>query len=72
MKDGNNDGNTDDPYNPVEFPVVRCLWHAKNVRAIYAAGGSRGFADSDIPILNIAYAGNVWQSYPEWEDGSLD
>lgn len=70
MEDRNGDGTSDDPYNPVEFPVVRCLWHVKKVRDLYDGGGPIG--ESHIPVLNIAYAGNVWQSRPTWEDGPLD
>lgn len=69
MADRNGDGTRDDPYNPVEFPVVRCGWHVRDVKELYK-GGTIG--NRNIPMLNIAYAGNVWQSYPQWEDGPLN
>jgi len=69
LKDRDGDGNTGDPYNPVEFPVVRCLWHVEDVKSL-VKGSAIGKAN--IPVLNIAYGGNVWESYPEWEDGPLD
>ncbi|MFO7820865.1 MAG: type II secretion system protein [Lentisphaeria bacterium] len=55
-------------YNAVEFPVIRCSWHVKNVDEVWP---DTEFSSNNIPFLNVAYAGNVFRSPPEWEEGSL-
>lgn len=59
---------SDQGYQATEFPVIRCSWHVDDIPAIMNAGV---MGDNDIPILNIAYAGNVFRSTPHWEDGTL-
>lgn len=54
------------PYQEVEFPVVRCFWHVRNVRDIFYE--NKGYhQEKSVPVLNISWAGNVFQSAPEWE-----
>ena len=47
-----------EPYDPTPFPMVRCFWHVR-----YGAGNDHA------PVLNIAYAGNIFLSREEWERG---
>ncbi len=49
-------------YDPTLFPVVRCFWHAHKKKGEELNDNSR-------PALNIAYAGNFFMSYFEWERG---
>ncbi len=45
-------------YDPTLFPVVRCFWHLRS-----------GPHHNQAPVLNAAYAGNVFLSKLKWEDG---
>ncbi len=47
-------------WDPTLFPVLRCFWHAQK---------GTGFSNNSRPALNIAYAGNFFMSYFEWEKG---
>lgn len=58
-------------YAPTEFPIVRCSWHVGDVRRILNTAGAEFDENRSIPFLNIAYAGNVFRSSPQWEQGSL-
>jgi hypothetical protein len=51
-------GNNGEPYDATLFPMVRCFWH---VRA--------GVGSDAAPVLNGAYAGNVFKSRVKWELG---
>ena len=48
------------PYAEPLFPVVRCFWH---IRPRAGTGMNRA------PVFNVAYAGNVFYSRLEWEQG---
>lgn len=45
------------------FPVVRCFWHIRDLHQVNNIGARHA------PVLNIAYAGNVFYSRAEWEQG---
>jgi type II secretory pathway pseudopilin PulG len=54
-------------YNETEFPVVRCFWHIANVKDVFFK--NQGYHQKkSVPVLNIAWAGNVFKSPPIWED----
>ncbi len=59
-------------YNPVEFPVIRCFWHIDDISRVFKAGSNSLSNSKSIPVLNIAYAGNVFTSPPHWEDKTID
>lgn len=67
---GSPTGFADHGYSPTEFPVIRCMWHVDDVSELMPPGG-REMGENDTPVLNIAYGGNVFQSTPHWEDGTL-
>ena len=70
--DGNATGYSNEGYNPVEFPVIRCFWHIKNLKSVWNGGaGSQMSETESIPVVNIAYGGNVFKSRPHWEEGAL-
>lgn len=48
------------PWDPTAFPVLRCFWHQKDP---WKRGSDKA------PVLNIAYAGNLFMSKNEWELG---
>jgi len=60
-------GNGGQPYDPVVFPVARCLWHIQK-----AGGWGDTIGDTAKPILNIAYAGNRCYTMARWEDGTIE
>jgi prepilin-type N-terminal cleavage/methylation domain-containing protein len=54
-------GNSGDPYDPSEFPAVRCSWHLNRKKSVTDP--------TNQPVLNVAYAGNFCLSMNEWEKG---
>ncbi len=54
---------SDKPYDETLFPTVRCFWHVRKLR------GRTNFANEAAPVLNAAYAGNMFLSTRHWEDG---
>ena len=50
-------------YDETAFPVVRCFWHVRKNR--------KQKGEFRAPALNVAYAGNVFQSSLRWERGAL-
>lgn len=65
-------GYDDRGYNSAEFPVIRCFWHIDNVHEVINGGASRLSQAKSIPVINIAYGGNVFESPPHWEDKTID
>jgi len=57
--------NLGEPYDPTEFPVVRCFHHRRENNIDYdhpvAGRGTEGLT------LNVAYAGNVFRGTVTWE-----
>jgi prepilin-type N-terminal cleavage/methylation domain-containing protein len=49
------------PFDETLFPAVRCFWHVRKHSS--ASGNQRA------PVLNVAYAGNVFLTTIEWELG---
>jgi prepilin-type N-terminal cleavage/methylation domain-containing protein len=49
------------PFDETLFPAVRCFWHVRKHGS--AAANQRA------PVLNVAYAGNVFLTTVEWELG---
>jgi prepilin-type N-terminal cleavage/methylation domain-containing protein len=58
-------------YNPVEFPIIRCFWHIANVDDVIDNGPGSLSNTLSLPVLNIAFGGNVFESPPHWEDKTL-
>jgi len=58
-------------FNAVEFPIIRCSWHVKNVDSVWGTSGAEFSPTESVPFLNVAYGGNVFRSTPHWEDGKL-
>ncbi len=50
-------------YSPSFIPTVRCFWHLR------LPAGKTVPDDTDAPVLNVSYAGNVFQSMLKWENG---
>ncbi|MDT8391971.1 MAG: prepilin-type N-terminal cleavage/methylation domain-containing protein [Lentisphaeria bacterium] len=69
---GSPTGFEDRGYNATEFPVIRCFWHIDNVREVINGGSSRLSQAKSVPVINIAYGGNVFESPPHWEDKTID
>lgn len=65
----NGDGwNGNKPYDPTAFPIIRCFHHRRDVKVnisvnntVNPVGQDRGL------VLNVAYAGNIFKSAPQWE-----
>ena len=51
-------------YEQTWFPVIRCFWHVRNVKN-YASG----IPNTEQPVLNFGFAGNVFMSKAHWEEG---
>ena len=70
---GNPTGYSNEGYNPVEFPIVRCFWHIKDLSRVWNNGspGVKMDETRSVPVFNIAYAGNFFKSRPHWEEGAL-
>lgn len=56
-------GGVEGGYDPTLFPVVRCFNHYTKKGS--NTDGSSGFR----PVLNVAYAGNFFMSFVQWELG---
>jgi prepilin-type N-terminal cleavage/methylation domain-containing protein len=55
-------------YDYTIFPIVRCNWHIKGIDKMAWGGEYSSWRNMDAPFLNIAYAGNVFESASKWED----
>ncbi len=66
LKQRDNTDPNSGPYSETELPVIRCFWHVKNVKDIFYK--NKQFSEKvSVPVLNIAWAGNIFQSPPTWE-----
>ena len=59
-------------FNSTEFPVIRCTWHVKDIKRVWESRPSEFSDENSVPFLNVAQAGNVFKSVPEWELGAID
>lgn len=69
---GSPTGLDDRGYNASEFPVIRCFWHIDNVHDVINGGASVLSQAKSVPVINIAYGGNVFESPPHWEDKTIE
>jgi len=53
-------------YEESWFPVIRCFWHLDNLKNF---SPSRLIPNSEQPVYNFGFGGNVFMSKAKWEDG---
>jgi prepilin-type N-terminal cleavage/methylation domain-containing protein len=54
-------------YDYTIFPIVRCNWHIKGIDQMAWGSEYNSWKNRDAPFLNVAYAGNVFESPSQWE-----
>jgi len=62
-------GSGQQKWDPTAFPMIRCMWH---VQQLAKRSWGSPFLDNDMPVFNIAYAGNRCFTRSYWEDGPID
>jgi prepilin-type N-terminal cleavage/methylation domain-containing protein len=60
------DGFSPGGYDRTQFPLVRCFHHYKDREVRYEDLITNSI-ETDIRVLNVAVAGNVFMSSPQWE-----
>ena len=53
-------------YEESWFPVIRCFWHLDNLKKF---SPSNLIPNSEQPVYNFGFGGNVFMSKAKWEDG---